>query len=178
MDTKVEKQLQYLVRETDALFADLKKYSEADLNRQPAPDSWSAIQCLHHLILAEKYSTAYCKKKLGFRPKLKKAGWQSGLRRRFVNWYLGSPLKFKAPPGLGTEYLPEHDTLENTKNEWLKARTEIKNFLQNLPAEYVNKEVYKHPAAGRMSIPDMLSFFGAHFRHHRKQAYRALEGNR
>jgi hypothetical protein len=47
-------------------------------------------------------------------------------------------------------------------------------FLDNLPAEYADKEVYRHPFAGRMSLAGMLSFFEAHFINHRRQLYRAL----
>ena len=152
-------------------------FSTEVLNHQPAPEMWSATQVMNHLILSEKYSVAYCEKKLSFKPTLKKAGIMSGLKSALVKYYLLSPFKIKAPKGIGTSALPKKDTLDNIHSTWIKEREKLKNFIVELPDEYVDKEIYKHPFGGRLTIKGMMVFFEAHFKNHKKQILRALDSN-
>ena len=171
----MQNQLDQLDKKLNKLFADLKTYSSEQLCKKPAPDSWSPIQILHHLILSEKYSRMYCEKKLSFNPKLKKAGMRANLRANFVDFYLSSPLKVSAPKAIGSDVLPMEDTLANVREIWLAERVNLEKFIKDLPQEYADKEVYKHPLGGRMSIKGMMQFFDSHFRNHEKQIYRALK---
>jgi len=175
MQQKLQNQFNYLETNLNQLFSDLGNYSHQQLNQQPTPDSWSPIQVLHHLMLSERYSVAYCEKKLSFQPKLKKAGLTSAVRTKFVGWYLNSPFKFKALPKISGDNLPTEDSLENIRNIWEKQRKAMHQFLDAVPAEYADKEVYKHPFGGRLSIFGMMQFFDSHFRTHRKQIFRALK---
>lgn len=175
MTKKIESRLDKLDAKLERLFNDLEKYDTAQLCKKPAPESWSAVQTLHHMMLSEKFSLAYCRKKLSFKPKLAKAGLTAAARAKFVEYYLLSPFKFKAPPFISGDALPEQDTLQNIREEWMNQRTEMRHFFKNMPAEYTDKEVYRHPFGGRLSLPGMLDFFGAHIRNHEKQIYRALK---
>ena len=171
----MQNQLKQLDTKLNKLFADLENYSTEQLCKKPAPDSWSAIQILHHLIMSEKYSRMYCEKKLSFKPKLKKAGISASLRAKFVNFYLNSPLKAPAPKQISGPHLPTEDTLDNVREIWLAERVNLAKFIHNLPQEYADKEVYKHPLGGRLSINGMMQFFDSHFINHEKQIYRALK---
>jgi hypothetical protein len=44
-----------------------------------------------------------------------------------------------------------------------------------LPDHLYDKEIYKHPFAGRLSLMGMVDFFEHHFRRHREQMRRALK---
>ncbi len=171
----MEKQLNQLDEKLNKLLADLENYSTEQLCKKPTPDSWSAIQVLHHLILSEKYSRMYCEKKLSFNPKLKKVGIGTAIRTKFVNFYLNSPFKAPAPKMISGDVLPTEDTLANVREIWLAERINLAKFIQELPQEYTDKEIYKHPLGGRLSIDGMMQFFDAHFRNHEKQIYRALK---
>ncbi|MGK0363987.1 MAG: hypothetical protein ACI85O_001041 [Saprospiraceae bacterium] len=171
----MQNQLGQLDDKLNKLFTDLESYSTKQLCKKPAPNSWSAIQILHHLILSEKYSRMYCEKKLSFKPKLKKAGLSSTLRTKFVNFYLMSPFKAPAPKQISSPNLPTEDTLDNIHEIWLAERVNLAKFIQDLPQEYADKEIYKHPLGGRLSVKNMMDFFDAHFRAHEKQIYRALK---
>lgn len=171
----MKKQLAKVNADLDQLFADLEKYSTEKLCKKPTPDAWSAIQVMHHLRLSEKYSLAYCEKKLSFKPKLKKAGILAAGRAVIVDLYLSSPFKFKAPAAISGDATPNSGDLATIKKEWKRERDRLEKFINDLPAEYADKEVYKHPFGGRMSIKGMLQFFESHFRNHRKQIFRALE---
>ncbi len=174
MTTLAHQRLQTLDRELDELFDDLAQYAPEALNQAPAPGGWSAMQALHHLLLSERYSLQYCEKKLSHRPKLPRAGVLAWWRVQYVRFYLLSPIKVKAPAMIDTPALPATDTLPSVAAQYRAQRAAMATFLDNLPAEYADKEVYRHPFAGRMSVAGMLSFFGAHFTHHRRQLYRAL----
>lgn len=167
-------QLTVLDKELEELLTELAAYSKEQLNRQPAPDSWSATQVLHHLLLSEKYSRQYCEKKLSFKPDLPKAGLMTAARTQFVKWYLFLPLKVKAPAMISSSALPEEDELSNIVAQFTAQRKQLRTYLEQVEEQYLDREVYKHPFAGRLSLGGMLNFFQAHFRHHRKQIYRAL----
>lgn len=161
--------------EMEKLIKYASSFSNDALNRPPAPNKWSATQIMNHLILSEKYSVAYCEKKLSFRPALKKGGITAGLKSALVRWYLLSPLKFNAPTGIGSDALPKEDTLDNIHTNWLNERKKLKKFIDNLPEEYIDKEIYKHPFGGRLTIHGMMGFFEAHYKNHKKQIIKALE---
>jgi hypothetical protein len=129
---------------------------------------------LNHLLLSEKYSLQYCEKKLSFDPSLPKAGLAAAVRALFVKAYLLLPLKVKAPALISTSALPKEDDLANIKTQYQAQRQLLRTFLEQLEEGYLDREVYKHPFAGRLSFSGMFSFLTAHFRHHRKQIYRAL----
>jgi len=157
-----------------ALLQELAPLSDDLLNRKPADGGWSAIQTLHHLILVEENSIAYLRKKLSFGPILEKPGLSSWGRSLLLRLSLQSPIKFKAPKAAGNERLPERATISETEAQWLKIRAEWFDFFEKLPAGLLDKAVYKHPRAGRLSWLQMLDFFNSHFERHRAQARRAV----
>ena len=89
--------------------------------------------------------------------------------------YFVLPLKLNAPKGIDTPALPPEDTFESVETKWQKVRNDMRSFLENVDDKYLDKEVYKHPFAGRLTLKGMMSFFMAHFRHHRKQIDRAVK---
>lgn len=157
------------------ILAEMQQHSEALLNSRPTDGGWSAIQTMHHLILSEELSLTYVRKKLSFDPSFDTVGL--GARwRSFLLWLsLSSPFKFKAPPFISKENLPEHASLADTRERWLKARADWAEFFEKMPDTLLDKEVYKHPRAGKISWGGMLWFFDTHFKRHRKQIIRVLE---
>jgi hypothetical protein len=157
-----------------ALLQEFAALSDDLLNRKPADGGWSAIQTLHHLILVEENSLAYLRKKLSFDPVLEKPGLGSRVRSLLLGVTLRSPLKFKAPKAAGNERLPEFATFPETQAQWQKIRLEWLEFFEKMPTELLDKAVYNHPRAGRLSWLQMLNFFNTHFERHREQARRAI----
>ncbi len=175
MRAALQRQLQELNVQLDALFKELNQYSYEQLNQQPALTAWSATQVLNHLLLSEKYSQQYCEKKLSFEPQLAKAGIADNFRTFLVSFYFKLPMKVEAPKYINTDALPKETKLDDLKKHYREQREELAGFLLNLDQQYLDKAVYKHPFAGRLSISGMLRFFEVHFAHHRKQIYRALQ---
>lgn len=174
MDAKLQSRLVLLNSDLSKLLEELKNYSEEDLNRPPKPGAWSALQVMHHLMLSEELGHQYIEKKLSFNPTLKNKGVMSSLRFRLLSLYLGSPFKFKAPDIIGDEALPVKSSFWETAKKWKAQRTQLESFLDSLPEAYANKEIYKHPAAGRLTLSHMVRFYHDHFRRHRKQIRKAL----
>lgn len=174
MKKSTAQQLDKLDRQLDKLLAELAPFSEAQLNQQPRPGAWSALQVMHHLLLAEQLSMAYVKKKLSYNPALKNAGL-AGAWRKFLLWtFVYAPFKFKAPANVSDEKLPDHSTLQETAELWKKNRRELREYLGSLPESLFNKSIYRHPFAGLLSLSDMLLFFEWHCIRHQKQIRRTI----
>jgi len=175
MNTKTTQRLQKLNASLDSLFQDLSTYSDEQLNTQPGPGKWSALQTMHHLLIAEGYAQGYVRKKLSFNPKLNNAGLGDKWRTLLLWLYLSAPFKFKAPPAVAEENLPTDSSLATTKTQWKEQRQELAAQLKSYSPEIFNKSLYKHPFSGRMTLDGMLIFYQIHFERHRKQIERTLE---
>ena len=174
MNLKVESRLKRMDSDLTKLFEELKDYSEQSLNKKPSEGKWSVMQVMHHLILSEGGSVGYVKKKLSFNPTLEKAGLKASWNRFIVVNYLKLPVKVNAPEGISGENLPEHSNFWETAKKWKQQRQELHQLFESLPAEIYDKELYKHPASGKMKIEGMLDFFDQHFKRHRKQINKIL----
>ncbi len=172
---KLLKIIDELDQESNQLFDALKKYSDQQLNHKANEGKWSAIQCLHHIMLSEKYSVQYCVKKLSFNPRLKKAGIKSKIKSFALRMIIQAPFKIKAPDTVGTPSLPLTESLENTRALWNENRENLRSFILDIDEKQRDNEIYKHPFGIRLSIPGMLSFFKYHFRRHQKQIKKALK---
>ncbi len=151
------------------LLESLKDQPEHVLNKKINEEKWSVLQVIYHLILTEEASINYCKKKLSFNPELKKAGIVTYFRRISLMTFVGLPFKFKAPEMVSETRMPKEMRFWELVKKWKNIRQEAKEFLGGLPPEMFKKEVYKHPAAGRLTLTDMVDFWEVHFRRHRKQ---------
>ena len=81
MTTKASNLFAQLENQRILLMAELSIYDDATLNKKPAPEAWSTVQVMQHLITAEVASLAYIKKKLSYTNKIPKAGLMSFFRR-------------------------------------------------------------------------------------------------
>ena len=175
MDSRLQKEFDLLQRELRLLFEELKVHSNNVLNKKPKPEKWSTLQVLYHLQVAEETSLKYVKKKLSFNPELNNTNIGSKLRETAIKFYLGLPFKFKAPPSVGDDAIPELSEFWTLVSKWRDQRDELGAFLETIPKELVNKQIFKHPAAGRMSLLGMMKFFRAHIKRHKKQIDKNLK---
>jgi uncharacterized damage-inducible protein DinB len=175
MTPKIEKLWQKLEQQRIDLFNELDQRDPSVLNQKPSLNAWSASQNLEHLLSAEKSSLSYLKKKLSSGSKgIPKAGFRSWGRRFLLRIAFALPsLKFKAPLTLGE--VPETSDFNDLKTRFANQRAELKSFLDTLPNNVLESEVWKHAVAGKMSIAQMLDFFQDHFSRHEQQLKRALK---
>lgn len=143
----------------------------AALNRPPAEGKWSALQLLHHVVTAEALTVGYVRKKMQAGPALEKAGPASRLRLLAVQLTLASPLRFRAP-GAAAE-VPGASDLDALRARWDEVRRELRALVVSFPEELLDRLVFRHPYAGRMTLAHALGTLQAHLDHHIPQVARA-----
>lgn len=140
---------------------------------RPANDGgWSILQNLHHLLLSEKLSLQYVRKKLSFNPELPNAGLNSFLKGWAIYAYMNLPIKFKAPKLVAVETISEIGSFKEISAEYLAIRAEWAVFFADLPEKIAGKALYKHPFAGKIGFYEMINFFTQHLQRHKKQIAR------
>ena len=171
---RLSKKLGQIDEEMGILLTRLGNLEHKIINTSPKEGDWSVTQILNHIKLAEFYAHSYVQKKINAKD-LKKAGLGSKMRLLALKIYIGSPLTFDAPKAVNTSSLPVEDSIENIRILWENQRKSLALFFDTLSEGQKALLVYKHPAAGRMSLFDMLGFFESHFNHHKKQIDRTLK---
>lgn len=146
----------------------VKNIPDEQFFRNPRPDKWSISQILTHIILAEKLSLQYMKKKsLGIKD-LRSTSVADDLRFLVLKLSQRVPLRYKAPPVLG-ESAPPIKSFSDISSEWSDERVRLEDFLYVLTDEETRKPIYKHPVAGRFNVIHAVSFFNEHCKHHLPQ---------
>ncbi|MEM8583632.1 MAG: DinB family protein [Bacteroidota bacterium] len=176
MRTTTKARLDGLDQQLENWFAELEKQSNEQLNKAGKNGGWSAMQCMHHLLLSEQYSLQYLRKKIGYGPQVEKVGWRTYWRMGLLRTYLALPIKFKAPAIIATDKLPPKSDLHEAVQQYRDSRLDLRRYLDELDPKWYDRAIYKHPFAGRMGINQMLSFFKWHFNRHRKQGDKATKG--
>ncbi len=175
MNIACQKEWKQLEDSLEELANTLVQYSHEQLNSPPKDGGWTAMQCLHHLMLAEAASQAYIVKKLQVGSnQIPKSGLKEWFNSKKLAFFMLLPIKIKAPRYIDTEQLPSRSELATTLQAWKAQRTGLKNYLDSLNEEAFELEIFKHPIAGKLKISSMLAFFHDHFQRHRAQALRAL----
>jgi hypothetical protein len=150
-----------------SLIEKLKNIQPSDLETSPSPGKWSVSQIFYHLNKAESFSVIYVSKKRLDVNNLKRTGFREQLRVMILKFLFATPLTFKAPVILGA--VPEKVDYKNIVAEWNQTRNKLKELLESLPDDMLNKNVFKQPAIGRINIFQMIDFMQAHFNRHKKQ---------
>jgi DinB superfamily len=174
MNNRLEKLYNKLEQQRAELLTIVQSYPTELLNKSLASGKWSILQILTHLYISEKLSIGYIKKKSLAVNELRNAGlWQSVLMI-ILKISQRIPLRYKAPKTV-LQNTPESASLSDLFAQWNLLRIELKSMLTNLPDKHVNKLVYKHPVAGRLSFPQAVDFFSEHIIHHTPQIKRILK---
>lgn len=176
MKEKTFQKLQVLNEQLDDLHRFLTDYDADTLNKRPEPGVWSALDVAQHLRLSERMSHQYLQKKLNSDPgKMGKAGLRSSLRSMAITLFMRSPAKRRAPKVVNESTFPQRSDLDELMQSWKQQRQELEAFLRKQPDIVFEKESYRHPFGGRLSLLGMLRFFEDHLERHRRQMERTLK---
>jgi DinB superfamily len=145
------------------------------LNRPPSPGKWSPLQVLHHVVTAEALTLAYIRKKQQAGAALPAASVASRLRLLLVEAALASPLRVRAPAV--TADVPLQLDADGLRARWGDVRRELAALVEAFPPELVDRLVFRHPYAGRMTLAHALGTLQAHLDHHVRQVERALSAS-
>lgn len=172
----IKKKFEALERQRAQLLHDLQALSPTQLNRTPAPGQWSVSQVVAHLITAERLSVKYIEKKIQGVAQTGDTGWQEAMKMVVLQISQRLPgLKFKAPRHV-KKNTPGYTSLAELEAAWADCRTELAALLEQIPAKYLHRKIYKHPRAGYLNILQGLAFFGEHTTHHLPQIKKLMRG--
>jgi hypothetical protein len=138
-----------------------------------SPGKWSIHQILAHLVITEKLSLQYMRKKiLGIHQVHDTGIIEEG--KMVVLWLSQRlPFKFKAPK-IVVEQTALYSNVDQLVIEWEKDRLELKAFLEAFENHQLKKKIYKHVRAGMLNIQHALLFYREHYLHHLPQIKRLL----
>lgn len=173
--SKLITRLDRLNEQLEKLLSLLSAYTTEQLQEKPTPESWSAIQVIQHVMLAEQLSVGYVRKKMQFPQGLKKSSLENWIRLQLLRFFMNAPLKFKAPAIVAEPKFSNDVDFGILAEKWRAIRTDLRKLLDEFPPELEGTNIYKHAMAGRLSLNGMLEFFEGHFSRHRKQIFNALK---
>lgn len=129
---------------------------------------WSPKQALEHILQSEAGVLSYYKKKTQAPAvELPLADEDNHMRSRRLNNRLKSTERYSRPAIMQD---PTGDkSVEDYLTYWDDLRNDWSSFLEALPEEYYKRQIYKHPLAGRLTLPQTLEFLTNHIAHHFRQ---------
>jgi hypothetical protein len=146
---------------------EIKNLSYEQANQTPANGGWSIAQVVFHISNAEKGVVQYLQKKLQNPQESEPAGLKSYYRATLLRYALRSKKKFRIPKALEQPQGPY--PLPVLMDSWQLTRTELKNLLISINPADINKQLFKHPVVGKISLKQTLGFMTDHAQRHLEQ---------
>lgn len=159
-----------LTEKWKALFVDLDQHAEEMLRWSASEKQWSINQILVHLMTTELGTIRYLKKKMQSKEPFRSSNYWSNTRYILLKWALKSAIKFKMPKILA-EPSTTMSYVEIKKNV-VFVHAEMEEFLAEFPERLFDKQIFKHPLAGRLPLVQSLWMLNHHFEHHMHQLNR------
>ena len=155
------------------LLKKLELYSEEVLTKKPDANSWSVTETIYHLKVAEHGALLYMTKKLEVGGH-QKATFSAAFKQKLLNLAVSLPIKYKAPP---VAQIPEGMNVSYSQAlaEWNEVRDGLKKQYNTIDSDIIGNELFKHPAAGKMSVLQSVSFMRQHMLRHIGQIDRILK---
>ena len=154
---KIHRRRSELMAMADALSAE-------QLTFRPAPEAWSALDVIEHLVKVEE-AIAYHTKPRSPRTLLETAQTRGklGIMRLLfaVGWRIRIPIQGILPLG-GV-------TLTDLARRWETAQALLAERLEQFGPDDWTRPMMKHPIIGRLTPPESLRFIYWHEGHHRRQ---------
>ena len=164
--SRVNLQFEKLEASRQQLIRRLATLDDSVLHYRPQNLKWSIVQIIFHLNHSENSSVKYITKKSQGGTSVPKSNLITSVRSSLLSTAL-QYLKWKKPAVLPDP--PENlDTNEMMKS-WDETRVHLKQLLEQLPEDMLDREIFRHPVAGRMNMHHALTFMQEHFDHHLKQ---------
>ncbi|AMJ65845.1 DinB family protein [Hymenobacter sp. PAMC 26628] len=176
MNHRLHLKFEQLERATQRLLAATEALGP-DATRPPAPGKWAATQVVHHLLLVENSIAGYVQKKLLAAEQLAKPSLFTRARILLVNLLLRLPgLRFRAPRGVAElTHAASVPALPAIQAEWATTRRRLELLLNEYPSRLLDRAIYPHPRAGRLSIYQVLDHLVDHLLHHQQQIDRITQ---
>lgn len=137
------------------------------------PGRWSINQIIAHLIAGEKLSVTYLQKKILAINEVDNTGIFEEIKMIGLIISQRLPLKFRAPRVV-VENTTQTSDLSLLVKEWDSVREELRQLLEKVKDDQINRRIYKHVRAGKLNTQHALIFFREHIIHHYPQLKRLM----
>lgn len=148
----------------------LRGLTVSQIQQSPAGE-WSMVQVIEHILFSETGTLGYMVKKTssGFEELADVTDAERFAGNALVR-RLKSDERYKAPAVLPD---PEgNSNFEELETKWSALRVKLNEFVEAFPDTFLNKLVFKQPAAGMITLHDTLRFLTHHIEHHYAQLER------
>jgi hypothetical protein len=167
----MQKDIQALFDELESkkktLLQKLSRHTEGQLRFQPAPDRWSMLMALHHIILGER-GMRLTEAELRDNPIRRQL--KIGKLFEVVLEVLEKDVPVEVPdPSLEPE---NNASLNELSRLWDEERVRLGDLLDRIREDSVHEVIFSHPAAGPLDPVRTLRLAHAHFDTHRRQIER------
>jgi|AntRauTorcE11897_2_1112592.scaffolds.fasta_scaffold35355_1 uncharacterized damage-inducible protein DinB len=171
MNNDIENQLDALEKSKNDMLSFLSQWSEEELNQKSEDNSWSALQVVEHVMGSEKGTLGYMKKKTQAAPEdLPEATEENRLASIQLNEVLKSTKRYKKPDAVPD---PEGNfSFDQYSSEWNKLHLAYRDFFENLDNDYLDRQIFRHPFSGMLSVRQTIDFLINHITHHKHQLQR------
>jgi len=159
-----------LIHERNVLVEQLQNLTFEDLSFKPAPDKWSILMVIEHLVLAESEI-------IGDLDQVQKSSSQTRcLRDRMAYFITLLVLRFGIPvPVVSHTMEPIGKTpLEALVHQWRENQGKLLTFVKGLNKDTARRAVFSHPFAGALNTRQILRLATFHFDSHVRQIRRNL----
>lgn len=167
MDPGLARHLDALDGRRAELLATVRAASPAQRAFRPAENSWSMLDVVEHLVLAEEGALLSLEK--GPRP-----GVRVTVRNRvavvLVRLYLSAGFRARVP---APRVMPQGGvSLEELEGRWATVSAALRGRLANLQGADLRAPKFRHPVAGWLPPASGFAFLVTHLTHHRRQVDR------
>ena len=173
MTSSVEIKFNRLEKQLDELLQMVATLDSRQQNFKPDARSWSILQVFRHMMQSEGQIIRYLRKKILGAAASRRASIGAILRSVVLNVSMRLPVKYKVPDAITVDFDEIYD-FEKLSADWKLLRTDIKDFLETIDAETAQKEIFRLPVAGLMSLLQGLAFMQEHPERHTRQVERIM----
>ena len=162
---RLKRRFSAIEQQRSALVTALRGHDPEALAFKPAPESWSVVEVVEHLVIAEELSLKALEKPLPpDRGSLLRSTFRINLIRgafRYLSVRVKAPSARLMPTGTAA--------LSDLLNRWDAARTRLGMVVEAITPATRSERRWRHPLAGWLTTEQWLAFIYSHVAHHQKQ---------
>lgn len=159
--------------EREAVINSIRTIPADKLVTKPEQDQWSVTEIILHLAKAEEGALKYMQIKLKHGGH-KKATIGAAIKHRLLNTAIALPFKYKAPNVIKLDE-SGRTSFAQAVEQWAAIRNQLKNEYESIDEGIIDHELFKHPAAGKLSIMQSVKFMRRHMNRHIGQISRTIK---
>jgi len=166
----IQEQHESFKKKREDLLQQLGSLSSEVLSFKAAPDKWSIVEVVEHLVIAEKELL----KQLSTNVPTSTLGPESKTPEKYQT--VIKVMVRDIPVDVPDESLQPHGRLPLNEllRLWDAMRKRLAELLAEIKSENIGNPVYRHPYGGPLDISETLQFFEVHFDNHMRHIDRIL----